>query len=324
MINTEKDLTNKKNLTNTLFYALIAFVNGEESGRKGMKNHEQNILMVPEPHEEYYDDGCNWVIFPIMSRDQMLKWKGEAYDLAFFAGERRLPTGVSATRSICWSDEISKKTAEEAEEQFTSGLAKFCIDCDGLPDFKVCGTEDLRSVGKTMGEIGLALADLHTRESKGSTFTYPVRDLGEAIKNRVISKGNEVYHNDVVNGIDCLAKRLNKDGMRTPGLPDVNYIGTDGKHVLKIRADRSAPDPILVAVKGANNFYRQWGMRLMTGCGTDGDASYSSTSVCSSREKIPTAPEKRIVGGFVVVTPDRDSSVERSISDVSDFSSLDS
>jgi hypothetical protein len=41
-----------------------------------------------QSYDQYYDVGCNWVIYPIMSVEEMKKWAGEKYDVAIFPAKR--------------------------------------------------------------------------------------------------------------------------------------------------------------------------------------------------------------------------------------------
>ena len=88
-IEAENDPAEKAELKKKLYKALIVMTNGARNGMGGMRSNVRNILYVPSPHAKYYDIGCNWVIFPIQTKQQMLDWKGEAYELAIFVGQRK-------------------------------------------------------------------------------------------------------------------------------------------------------------------------------------------------------------------------------------------
>ena len=127
-----------------------------------------------------------------------------------------------------------------------------------------------------MGEMGLPLADLHTRgqSSEGNPCHLGIIDLAASIENYVLSNQNrrgntaESNHTMIRDGIRELVERLlEANSMNVPGLPSTNHFGEEGKHVLKVLIPQKyPPDPIVVAAKGANNFFRQRGMRLLTGC----------------------------------------------------------
>ena len=72
-IEAENDPAEKAELKKKLYKALIVMTNGVRNGMGGMRSNVRNILYVPSPHAEYYDIGCNWVIFPIQTKQQMLE-----------------------------------------------------------------------------------------------------------------------------------------------------------------------------------------------------------------------------------------------------------
>ena len=226
-----------------------------------------------------------------------------------------------------WKDRKSKESQEQAEQVLSRRLG-LGYQPEG-PDeqeqgIKVCSVQDLKTVAQGLKEMGLALADLHTRVTGGPQ----ILDLDETIKTQVVSSRAGTTscqnHKDIVEGMKDLCGHLESHGMAVPRPPATNHFGEEGKHVLKVRIHQQpAPDPIVVAAKGANNF-RQRGIRLLTGgCkavdsdDSDYDSSDDSDYDCESdsssltshdldnRDAVPVtsvARYKNFVGAVVVVT----------------------
>ncbi|CAB9531170.1 unknown protein [Seminavis robusta] len=112
-ISAEKDSDKKKALEDRLHKSLLMLANGTKGGTagKGMRSNDRNILFVPNPHDDYYDGGCNWIIYPIMTSGDMLVWDGKPYWVAIFCGEN-LP-GAGPQGKDLWVDGPSAKTARE-------------------------------------------------------------------------------------------------------------------------------------------------------------------------------------------------------------------
>merc|ERR1712032_1408993 len=100
-----------------------------------MRSNPRNILYVPNPHAEFFDKGLNWVVFPIMTVEQMVNWKGGPYHVAIFVGEKK-DGGTKGDSQ--WVDGQSKKTAKQAEQSLFSGL-------DKEKGIEVCSTKDLNT-----------------------------------------------------------------------------------------------------------------------------------------------------------------------------------
>ncbi|CAB9505646.1 expressed unknown protein [Seminavis robusta] len=275
-INEANGAEEEKKTKDRIYKALVILANGVSGGEKGMRSDNRNILYVPNPHDQYYDKGCNWVIFPIMQPDEMVNWAGQTYDVAIFAGET-IPE-VQGKGNI-WKDGPSKFSAEQAEEALFNKLHLG-------EEIDICTTEDLKKVAKGLGEMGLALSDLHTRGSS-SDFKVRILDLASAVNEYIVKEkpqqlGRNQDHDNIVNGITKLIDELGTRSFSVPLPPTKNHFGQEKKNVFKARIQQSnAPDPIALAAKGANNFYRQWGIRLLPGCHsnpTDDDSS--SINVC--------------------------------------------
>jgi len=318
-INEEHDPDEKKKKKDRIYKALVILANGVSGREKGMRSDDRNILYVPNPHDQYYDKGCNWVIFPIMTPDEMVNWAGQTYDVAIFAGET-IPE-VQEKGNI-WKDGPSKFSAEQAEKALFNELHLG-------EEIDICTTEDLEKVAKGLGEMGLALSDLHTRGSS-SDFKVRILDLASAVNQYIVKEKPQKKqldrnedHDNIVDGITELIDELKTRSFSVPLPPTENHFGPEKKNVFKARVRQSnAPDPIALAAKGANNFYRQWGIRLLTGCHsnpTDDDSSSIIGGSVQSAAAQPTTPFKDFTGfEFVVVTPpDRDGFDNDSCSDLS-------
>jgi len=335
-IRNENDNDKKHLLKDRLNKALVFLANGTSGGASGMRSHDRNILFVPDPHDAYYDSGCNWVIYPILTSEEMLEWKGEPYWVSIFCGEKL----EGGDKGDIWKDGRSKKTAQQAEERITQ---KMYHNPGGIP---VCSTTDLKVVGEGLAEMTLALADLHTRESSTTAFKARIIDLASTIKQYLVDNENDQLqkimedgyiilerHEEfgnllkttitarrqqkqgtldlIVTGINKLVSNLKTDGIDVPVAPGKNHFGDKGKHVCKVLIRQSnPPDPIVVAAKGANNLNRQWGLRLLSGCSYSGDDDSSSAGNSCSRgikeysAGTPMTPDKDFVGA-TVVTPER-------------------
>ena len=268
-IEAEEEPMEKEKLKNKLYKALIVMTNGERGGVRGMRSNERNVLHVPNPHYMYYDNGCNWVIFPIQRRKEMLEWDGKPYELAIFVGGRRVSAeeeddNDNVTHRNVRKDTNSSISQVEAEGRLTQPLGRVFFSASSTDiDIKLCSAQDLKTVAQGLGEMGLALADLHTRD----TGDPRILDLDETIQHEILpSKRNRAKknHDDIVKGMKELCGRLESDGMTVPVPPPTNHFGEEGKHVLKVLIPQQhPPDPIVVAAKGANNFFRQRCMRLL-------------------------------------------------------------
>eukprot|EP00751_Fragilariopsis_kerguelensis_P008927 CAMPEP_0170789932 /NCGR_PEP_ID=MMETSP0733-20121128/20064_1 /TAXON_ID=186038 /ORGANISM="Fragilariopsis kerguelensis, Strain L26-C5" /LENGTH=559 /DNA_ID=CAMNT_0011137207 /DNA_START=39 /DNA_END=1718 /DNA_ORIENTATION=- len=315
--NNEKQLLMKDRLNK----ALVFLANGTAGGASGMRSHDRNILFVPDPHDAYYDSGCNWVIYPILTSEQMLEWKGEPYWVSIFCGEKL----VGEDKGDIWKDGRSKKNAQQAEERITH---KMLLNSEGI---RVCSTTDLKVVGEGLAEMTLALADLHTRKSTTTAFKARIIDLASTIKQYLVDNKNnplqKIYEEEIAviddiilndvqidklqqrrntltnklqqgqttiqnqatfdlieTGINNLVSNLESHGIDVPVAPRKNHFGDKGKHVCKVLIRQSnPPDPIVVAAKGTNNLNRQWGVRLLSGCSFSGDDDSSSAGNSCSR-----------------------------------------
>ncbi|CAB9530572.1 hypothetical protein SEMRO_2936_G340610.1 [Seminavis robusta] len=174
--------------------------------------------------------------------------------------------------------------------------------------------------------MGLALSDLHTRGSS-SNFKVRILDLASAVNEYIVKEkpqqlGRNQDHDNIVNGITKLIDELETRSFSVPLPPTKNHFGQEKKNVFKACIQQSnAPDPIALAAKGANNFYRQWGIRLLPGCysnPTDDDSSSIIRGSVQSAAAQPTTPVKDFTGSdFVVVTPpDQDGFDNDSCSDL--------
>ena len=296
-----------------------------------MRSNDRNILFVPDPHDAYYDSGCNWVIYPILTSEQMLEWKGEPYWVSIFCGENL----VGEDKGDIWKDGRSKKKAQQAEAQITN---KMQINSERI---SVCSTTDLKVVGEGLAEMTLALADLHTRKSSTTAFKARIIDLASTIQqykkdplekitedwnmteeavavidkfeqmaSQQITTGGRKHTFDLIKmGINDLVLQLETNGIDVPVAPRKNHFGNKGKHVCKAYIRQSnPPDPIVVAAKGTNNLNRQWGVRLLSGSGfSSDDDSSSAENSCSRGIKeysagTPMTPDKDFVGANVVTS----------------------
>jgi hypothetical protein len=241
----------KNDLTKRLHEALVMLATGAASkggGSKGMRDARHNILFVPNPHDQYYDDGCNWVIYPIMSVKEMKEWAGEKYDVAIFSGEKidDVPEGAVEGH---WIDGKSKHSAEAAEMAILSGVEN---------NIRVCSTSDLRTIATGMRVLGPAIADWHTCAPSETEYKFNTGDLSAAIEEAVANqrKTKTMRTHDEVDeglaeikaGIELLGKDLKKNGILVPGLPTKNSFGLEGKHVFKTEIKQThVPDPIVLA-----------------------------------------------------------------------------
>jgi hypothetical protein len=302
-INEATDEEVKKNLIVKLHEAMVMLAFGTFRGSKGMKDAKQNILYVPDPHSKYYDEGCNWVIYPVMTLDQMLDWAGESYEVAIWAGEKfdDDPRGKGH-----WNDGKSKHNAESAEKVILSYVEK------KPEDIKVCSTSDLQMIAEGMGLLGPAIADWHTRAPDETTYKFKILDLSSAIEDHVALKTTTVPKIDEVKGLKeikagliQLASDLQEKGIYVPKPPTTNHFGPEGKHVYKTQIKQThAPDPLVVAVKGLNNLLRQRGTRLMPGCPSYDSVSPSgSISGSSSVGDSAVTPTDFVGTEIAIVTP---------------------
>ena len=363
--NTNTDSGEKLKLKDRLWKALMMLSVGSNGGTKGMRSDIRNILFVPEPHSPYYEDGCNWVIFPIMTANEMTDWKGESYEVAIFTGQTVDEIEGKKNGDI-WNETASKFTAEQAEKLLFNEL--FINQNDKID---ICSTADLRKVGESLEAMGLALADLHTRTSSDSNFKARIIDLASTVRQYLVEMKlsalkvireeiqksapdnyfdvQYVQHklvplkqfmddldmhaqrqgmlDQIEAGINHLILRLQQDGIAVPALPTKNYFGADGKHVFKTKIPQKfPPDPIVLAAKGTNNHYRQWGMRLLPGCrcnDSTSDDSSSSSSFVDGGEAIsaattPMTPYKDFRGSEIFL--DREGVDEDNLSICSDLS----
>ena len=344
-IRNEDDTNEKQLLKDRLNKAFVFLANGTAVGASGMRSHDRNILFVPDPHDAYYDSGCNWVIYPILTSEQMLEWKGEPYWVSIFCGENL----VGEDKGDIWKDGCSKKTAQQAEAQITN---KMQSNSEGI---SVCSTTDLKVVGEGLAEMTLALADLHTRKSSTTAFKARIIDLASTIKQYLVDNKNDPEdqiatidnilgdnhndHNDklqqyrntvtsqqtmnrarqqnqgtfdlIKTGIKNLVSSLERNGIDVPVAPRKNHFGDKDKHVCKVCISQSnPPDPIVVAAKGTNNLNRQWGVRLLSGCSFSGDDDSSSAgNSCGKGIKEFSAgtpmTPDKDFVGATVVTPER-------------------
>ena len=175
-IRNEDDTDEKQLLKDRLNKAFVFLANGTMGGTSGMRSNDRNILFVPDPHDAYYDSGCNWVIYPILTSEQMLEWKGEPYWVSIFCGENL----VGEDKGDIWKDGRSKKNAQQAEAPITN---KMPFNSERI---SVCSTTDLKVVGEGLAEMTLALADLHTRKSSTTAFKARIIDLASTIQQYLV------------------------------------------------------------------------------------------------------------------------------------------
>ena len=180
-IRNEDDIDEKQLLKDRLNKAFVFLANGTMGGTSGMRSNDRNILFVPDPHDAYYDSGCNWVIYPILTSEQMLEWKGEPYWVSIFCGENL----VGEDKGDIWKDGRSKKNAQQAEAQITNRMQS------NSERISVCSTTDLKVVGEGLAEMTLALADLHTRKSSTTAFKARIIDLASTIQQYLVENKND-------------------------------------------------------------------------------------------------------------------------------------
>ena len=228
-INEEIDPDEKKMMKDRIYKALVILANGVSGREKGMRSDDRSILYVPYFHDRYYDTGCNWVIFPILTSDEMVHWAGQTYDVAIFSGET-IPE-VKDEGNI-WKDGPSKFSAEKAEE---SMFDKLYLG----EEIDICTTKDLEKVAKGLGEMGLALSDLHTRGSSPD-FKVRILDLASAINEYIVKEkpqnnqlGRNQGHDDIVNGITNLIDELEKRSFSVPLPPTKNHFRPEKEECLQ-------------------------------------------------------------------------------------------
>lgn len=151
--------------------------------RGGMKDANENILCVPNPHADCCDVGGNWAMCPIMTRGQMVNWDGGACDVATWAGET-IEEGANGSSGDHWVDGKSKYTAEEAEQPLFSRMKP--------EDIEICSASDLKKIAEGIRLLGPAIANCHTRTPDDSEYKFKIGDLVSSVEDSIAkSKTNE-------------------------------------------------------------------------------------------------------------------------------------
>ncbi|OEU14523.1 hypothetical protein FRACYDRAFT_241069 [Fragilariopsis cylindrus CCMP1102] len=338
-IKNEDDTDEKQLLKDRLNKAFVFLANGTMGGTSGMRSNDRNILFVPDPHDAYYDSGCNWVIYPIMTSEQMLEWKGESYWVSIFCGEKL----VGEDKGDIWKDGSSKKTAQQAEAQITNRMPS------NSERISVCSTTDLKVVGEGLAEMSLALADLHTRKSSTTAFKARIIDLASTIQqylvenkkdplekiteefiafidgkialekiteedtaiidlqqyrnklaSRQITIGGRKHTFDLIKtGINDLVLHLETNGIDVPVAPRKNHFGNKGKHVCKAYIRQSNPPDPIVVAAKGTN-----NLNRQWGVRLLSGSGFSGDDDSSSAGNSCTSmtPDKDFVGASVVAS----------------------
>jgi hypothetical protein len=135
--------------------ALMKLYLGVPGSGKGLRSLPQNILLVPQHQDEFYDVFYNCVFVPILTAAEMENWNGETYRVAAFVGERYVSKDVVKQTHNHFQDGKTKHSAETAEKNLFQGMEPDSI--------QVCSTQDICIVTDVLIRFLKALADLHTR-----------------------------------------------------------------------------------------------------------------------------------------------------------------
>jgi hypothetical protein len=135
--------------------ALMKLYLGVPGSGKGVRSLPQNILLVPQHQDEFYDVFYNCVFVPILTAAEMENWNGETYRVAAFVGERYVSKDVVKQTHNHFQDGKTKHSAETAEKNLFQGMEPDSI--------QVCSTQDICIVTDVLIRFLKALADLHTR-----------------------------------------------------------------------------------------------------------------------------------------------------------------
>ena len=116
--NVEKYCAENEVDRDTTIAALQHIVCGNAESRQfGLRSSPLNHLMLPKYHSEYYDDTPDWMIAPIMTAEETMKWEsGQAYWVMVMAKDPKAYIALGGlgyddrTRMKCTNDDIDMAT----------------------------------------------------------------------------------------------------------------------------------------------------------------------------------------------------------------------
>ena len=210
---------------------------------KGFINLENNWVQVPKQgHETFFDEGCNWIIVPVMPLEDILGWhhgKGE-YWVMFIAGNLT-ETDYSAYRNLLQASQSEK----DGEDVYVEG------------EREQCSEDEVRNGIKNLRAFVCALADLAT--GRGENKLTPFDLILEDKKPRELG--------------DLMAARDELQTKKTVIVPKLKEISfeNNGPEILKLRIRHNfdtskLTEPMAFAAKGALNFMSLTGQKATPAC----------------------------------------------------------
>lgn len=246
----------------------------------------------------FFDQGCNWIIVPVMPLKDILEWhpkKGD-YWVMFFAGSLTEPD-YPAYRNLIQASQSEK----DEEDIYVDGERERCTEAE------------VHHGIKALCAFVRALADLAT--GRGENKLTPLDLIREDNKPNELTKLKEARGD--------LQK---KKKVMVPKMKQIDF-NDNPPEILKLRIchkyDASKlPEPMAFAAKGALNFMSLTGQKATPACGerkgdeedSDEEDSESSAELSPIAAPMTPRPEERSIPQSISVVIPSPSQLERSSS----------
>ena len=219
----------------------------------GIASLPMNRLNVPKAgHLSHFDNENRWLFIPIMTLDEVLKWKnGDEYEVMVIAGELNDSgrfTDAQTYQSLLAPDVLKKDNhnlLDEPEAQKATDL---------------------------LSEVVKGLADMVNGRGKEGMLIPEMMGRKEGYLDL-----NEDYQRDLAETANVLKKGV----VQIPHLTWSSTTKVVGVKMLK--ASRNIPDPLLLVIKSAINWMSQNGEAPLPACKTGSDRATSSVGTGGSQ-----------------------------------------
>jgi hypothetical protein len=210
----------------------------ESNGRLGLRSVPENKLLMPKGHCEHYDNNPHWIIVPIMTTEEIKKWKtGEKYFVMVLA--------------------------KDAAEYKTLITEDYHDSVDGIR--QRCSEEDVKVATQLLGDFMKANADALLGRPKQEESNVPTSNVTPLDLFQNPKDSREVTKK--INNLGITEKLLSKKfEVKVPKMKS-----WDKKwEILKVHISgtgiHSVPDPATIAEKAAINVSSLYDQKLLPAC----------------------------------------------------------
>ena len=158
---------------------LSVISDGNKKMPHGLASRQENILMVPKGgHEDYFDQGCQWFLIPIMTLEEaLLGWpENNMYKVMVIAGDIRDDKSTSYDVAEMYRQLIPSNVLEK--------------DCHGL-----LKADEIKKATSFITDFAKAIADMVTGRGEAEGFNLTPNDLDRD------DKSNEYRNRHLLNNL---------------------------------------------------------------------------------------------------------------------------